>query len=285
MPAAARRARRARRPRADPRRRRRHRHRTGGPARAVRSARVSRDPRVRRPPGRRRSPPGRAPAACGARRAVRPPRAAAPVRAAQALLRAGAARWRSPGRCWPRAGWRSTGSSVTGLGRLSDAQVRAAVDVAPGTPLARVDTGAVAAGRARRCRRSPASTSRGPGPGRCASSCASAVAVAGFRGDGRSRCSTRRRCRFATVPALPRGRRPRSGHALRRGDPAVAGRAARAPADLPPTLRARVAGRARRRARSSVVLLLRRRPAGRVGRARRHRHQGRRRARAAARAG
>lgn len=34
---------------------------------------------------------------------------------------------------------------VTGLGRLSDAQVQAVVDVAPGTPLARVDTGDVAA--------------------------------------------------------------------------------------------------------------------------------------------
>lgn len=33
---------------------------------------------------------------------------------------------------------------LTGLGRLSQEQVRAAVDVAPGTPLARVDTGAVA---------------------------------------------------------------------------------------------------------------------------------------------
>ena len=33
---------------------------------------------------------------------------------------------------------------LTGLGRLSDEQVRAAVDVAPGTPLARVDTGDVA---------------------------------------------------------------------------------------------------------------------------------------------
>ena len=34
---------------------------------------------------------------------------------------------------------------VTGLGRLSQEQVRAAVDVLPGTPLARVDTGDVAA--------------------------------------------------------------------------------------------------------------------------------------------
>ena len=33
---------------------------------------------------------------------------------------------------------------LTGLGRLSEQQVRAAVDVAPGTPLARVDTGDVA---------------------------------------------------------------------------------------------------------------------------------------------
>lgn len=33
---------------------------------------------------------------------------------------------------------------VTGLGRLSEAQVQAAVDVEPGTPLARVDTGDVA---------------------------------------------------------------------------------------------------------------------------------------------
>jgi len=34
---------------------------------------------------------------------------------------------------------------VTGLGRLTDAEVRAAVDVVPGTPLARVDTGDVEA--------------------------------------------------------------------------------------------------------------------------------------------
>ncbi len=49
-------------------------------------------------------------------------------------------------------GWVLLGSSwlavdrvvLTGLGRLSDADVRAVVDVAPGTPLARVDTGEVA---------------------------------------------------------------------------------------------------------------------------------------------
>jgi cell division protein FtsQ len=35
--------------------------------------------------------------------------------------------------------------SITGTGRVSVAQVRSLVDVAPGTPLARVDTGAVAA--------------------------------------------------------------------------------------------------------------------------------------------
>ena len=80
--------------------------------------------------------------AAGARRAPRRPRRL--VRLAQGLLLLvplGGVAWVLLGSSWLAV----DRVEVTGLERVSDAQVRAAVDVTPGTPLARVDTGDVAA--------------------------------------------------------------------------------------------------------------------------------------------
>jgi cell division protein FtsQ len=93
---------------------------------------------------------------------------------------------------------------VTGLGRLTDAQVRAAVDVAPGTPLARVDTGDVEAA----VRELPAAASvevERSWPGTLRVAVRERVVAAGVERNGAVVLVDADGVGFATEPRLPPG--------------------------------------------------------------------------------
>lgn len=110
------------------------------------------------------------------------------------------------------AAWVVLGSSwlavdrvaLSGLGRLTEAQVRAVVDVEPGTPLARVDTGAVAAA----VRELPAVASvevERSWPGTLRVAVRERVVAAGVQQDGTVELVDADGIAFATEPALPPG--------------------------------------------------------------------------------
>lgn len=142
---------------------------------------------------------------------------------------------------------------VTGLGRLSDAEVRAAVDVAPGTPLARVDTGAVALA----VRQLPPVASvdvERSWPGTLRVAVRERRPAAAYAADGKFTLLDADAVPFAIVPDLPRGVVRLEADALRRGDPATRA-ALEVHAGLPEALRRRVQA-VRAPDPSQVVLLL-----------------------------
>jgi cell division protein FtsQ len=109
-------------------------------------------------------------------------------------------------------GWVLLGSSwlavdrvaLSGLGRLSEQQLRAAVDVEPGTPLARVDTGAVAAA----VRELPAVASvevERSWPGTLRVAVREREVAAGVQRDGRIALVDADGVAFASEPGLPPG--------------------------------------------------------------------------------
>jgi cell division protein FtsQ len=110
------------------------------------------------------------------------------------------------------AGWVLLASSwltvdrvvVTGLGRLSEEQVRAAVDIATGTPLARVDTGEVADA----VRELPAAASvdvERSWPGTLRIAVRERTVAAGVQRDGAVELVDADGVAFATEPGLPPG--------------------------------------------------------------------------------
>jgi cell division protein FtsQ len=143
-------------------------------------------------------------------------------------------------------GWVLLGSSLlavdrvvlTGLGRLSEEQVRAVVDVAPGTPLARVDTGEVAAA----VRELPPVASvevQRSWPGTLRVTVRERAVAAGVARDGEVVLVDAAGVGFGTEPALPPGVVRLEVDDARPGDPAT--RAALAVTEaLPPELRRRV---------------------------------------------
>ena len=144
------------------------------------------------------------------------------------------------------AGWVLLGSSwlavdrvvVTGLGRLTSEQVRAAVDVPAGTPLARVDTGDVAAA----VRELPPVASvavERSWPGTLRVAVRERVVAAGVQRDDAVVLVDADGVGFATEPGLPPGVVRLEVEDARPGDPAT--RAALAVTQaLPPELRRRV---------------------------------------------
>ena len=142
---------------------------------------------------------------------------------------------------------------ITGLGRLSDAEVRAAVDVTPGTPLARVDTGAVSHA-VRQLPPVAAVEVQRSWPGTLRVVVRERQAAAAFPADGKYTLLDADAVPFAIDPALPRGVVLLEADALRRGDPATRA-ALRVHGDLPDDLRRRVRAVSAERP-SRVVLLL-----------------------------
>ncbi len=144
------------------------------------------------------------------------------------------------------AAWVLLGSSwlavdrvvVTGLDRLSEAQVREAVGVAPGTPLARVDTGDVAAAVRALPPVADVEVERS-WPGTLRVAVRERVVAAGVARDGAVVLVDARGVGFATEPRLPPGvvrlevEDPRPGGATTVAALAVT-------ADLPQELRRRV---------------------------------------------
>ena len=142
---------------------------------------------------------------------------------------------------------------ITGLGRLSDAEVRSAVGVEIGTPLARVDTGAVAHAVRSLPPVAGVDVSRS-WPGTLRVVVRERVAVAGFPQDGKVTLVDAQAVPFAIVAALPEGAVRLEVDELRRGDPSTRA-ALGVHTDLPARLRERVRS-VRVESRSSVVLLL-----------------------------
>lgn len=142
---------------------------------------------------------------------------------------------------------------LTGLGRLSDAQVRAAVDVTPGTPLARVDTGEVADAVRRLPPVAGVDVSRS-WPGTLRVAVRERAAAAAYAADGTFTLLDAGAVPFAVVPELPRGVVRLEVDELRRGDPATRA-ALRVHAALPEALRRRVRA-VRAETPSDVVLRL-----------------------------
>ena len=127
---------------------------------------------------------------------------------------------------------------LTGLGRLSEEQVRTAVDVVPGTPLARVDTGDVADA----VRELPAVATvevERSWPGTLRVAVRERAVAAGVQRDGEVVLVDAGGVGFATEPALPPGVVRLEVEDARPGDPAT--RAALAVTEaLPAALRRRV---------------------------------------------
>jgi cell division protein FtsQ len=142
--------------------------------------------------------------------------------------------------------------AVSGLGRLSEAQVRAVVDVPPGVPLARVDTGRVASA-VRSLPPVAAVEVQRSWPGTLRVVVREREAAAAYASDGRFTLVDADAVPFATVPTSPPGVVRLEVDALRRGDPAVRA-ALQVHAELPADLRRRV--RAVRAETPSDVLLL-----------------------------
>ena len=143
-------------------------------------------------------------------------------------------------------GWVLLGSSwlavdrvvPTGLERLSEEQVRAAVDVAPGTPLARVDTDEVAAA-VRELPPVASVTVERSWPGILRVTVRERAVAAGVARDGEVVLVDAAGVGFATEPALPPGVVRLEVDDARPGDPAT--RAALAVTEaLPQELRRRV---------------------------------------------
>lgn len=93
---------------------------------------------------------------------------------------------------------------VTGLGRVSDAEVLAAADVAPGTPLARVDTGDVAAAVRELAPVASVEVERS-WPGTLRVEVHERVVAAGVARDGQVELVDADGVGFATEPGLPPG--------------------------------------------------------------------------------
>jgi cell division protein FtsQ len=127
---------------------------------------------------------------------------------------------------------------VTGLERLSEDQVRAAVDVAPGTPLARVDTGEVAEAVEQLPPVSSVDVERS-WPGTLRLAVRERVVAAGVERDGAVVLVDADGVGFATEPRLPRGVVRLEVDDARPGDPTTRA-ALQVSAGLPDDLRRRV---------------------------------------------